>query len=206
MTQRAIDTDVLRQIESRLLWLATAIVHHANRVRPNPSGVKVGGHQASSASMVTHHDRAVVRALLEAPTACRSSRTPRRCCTRSTTCSASSTPPLPDRAARVRRAAELPEPHQGPGPGRLLDRLGRHRRDRADLGRARPPLRGRALRGAAVGGRQIALLGDAELDEGAVWEAVVDPMVPDLGEVLWVVDLNRQSLDRVVPDIADRTV
>src|SRR3712207_4212153 len=53
-----------------------------------------------------------------------------------------------------------------------------------------------------VGGRQIALLGDAELDEGAIWEAVADPMVPQLGEVLWVVDLNRQSLDRVVPDIA----
>ena len=51
-------------------------------------------------------------------------------------------------------------------------------------------------------GRQIALVGDAELDEGAVWEALVDPMVPHLGEVLWIVDLNRQSLDRVVPDIA----
>ena len=36
----------------------------------------------------------------------------------------------------------------------------------------------------------------------AVWEALVDPMVPRLGEVLWVVDLNRQSLDRVVPGIA----
>jgi pyruvate dehydrogenase E1 component len=52
------------------------------------------------------------------------------------------------------------------------------------------------------GGRCIALVGDAELDEGAVWEALVDPVVPELGEVLWVVDLNRQSLDRVVPNIA----
>jgi pyruvate dehydrogenase E1 component len=52
------------------------------------------------------------------------------------------------------------------------------------------------------GGRQIALLGDAELDEGAVWEAICDPVVARLGEVLWVIDLNRQSLDRVVPDIA----
>ncbi len=52
------------------------------------------------------------------------------------------------------------------------------------------------------GGRQVALLGDAELDEGAIWEALVDPIVPRLGEVLWVVDLNRQSLDRIVPDIA----
>jgi pyruvate dehydrogenase E1 component len=52
------------------------------------------------------------------------------------------------------------------------------------------------------GGRQISLLGDAELDEGACWEAIADPMVSRLGEVMWVVDLNRQSLDRVVPDIA----
>ena len=52
------------------------------------------------------------------------------------------------------------------------------------------------------GGRQVALLGDAELDEGAIWEALVDPVVPQLGEVLWIVDLNRQSLDRIVPDIA----
>jgi pyruvate dehydrogenase E1 component len=53
-----------------------------------------------------------------------------------------------------------------------------------------------------IGGRQIALIGDAELDEGACWEAIADPMVAKLGEVMWVVDLNRQSLDRVVPDIA----
>jgi pyruvate dehydrogenase E1 component len=43
----------LREVENRVLWLATAIVDHANRVRPNPSGLKVGGHQASSASMVS---------------------------------------------------------------------------------------------------------------------------------------------------------
>ena len=52
------------------------------------------------------------------------------------------------------------------------------------------------------GGRQIALVGDAELDEGAVWEALIDPMAPKLKEVLWIIDVNRQSLDRVVPDIA----
>ena len=54
--------------------------------------------------------------------------------------------------------------------------------------------------GAGGTGRQWSLVGDAELDEGAVWEAVLDPMVAELGEVVWVVDLNRQSLDRVVPD------
>ena len=54
---------------------------------------------------------------------------------------------------------------------------------------------------APAAGRFVSLLGDAELDEGAVWEAVADPQVASLGELLWVVDLNRQSLDRVVPDI-----
>src|ERR1700733_12571351 len=44
---------VLRAVEQRVLWLSVAIVDHANRVRPNPSGLKVGGHQASSASMVS---------------------------------------------------------------------------------------------------------------------------------------------------------
>ena len=43
----------LGQIEREVLWLSTAIIHHANRVRPNPEGMKVGGHQASSASMVS---------------------------------------------------------------------------------------------------------------------------------------------------------
>ena len=48
-------------------------------------------------------------------------------------------------------------------------------------------------------GRQYSLVGDAELDEGACWEAIFDPMVSELGEVVWIVDYNRQSLDRVVP-------
>jgi pyruvate dehydrogenase E1 component len=40
-------------VQCRVLWLATSVVRHANRVMPNRSGVKVGGHQASSASMVS---------------------------------------------------------------------------------------------------------------------------------------------------------
>jgi pyruvate dehydrogenase E1 component len=44
------------------------------------------------------------------------------------------------------------------------------------------------------GGRQVALLGDAELDEGACWEAIVDPVTPRLGEVLWIVDRRVMTL------------
>ena len=134
------------------------------------------------------------------PTACRSSRTRRRCCTRSTTCSAGSTV-VPDDAAPVRRAAVLPEPHQGPGPGRLLDGLGRARRDGADLGRARAPLRRRALRRA---GRRPPDRADRRrrARRGRLLGGDRRPDGGRLGEVMWVVDLNRQSLDRVVPDIA----
>lgn len=48
-----ISLDTLDAVQKRVLWLATSIIHHANRVREVPSGLKVGGHQASSASMVS---------------------------------------------------------------------------------------------------------------------------------------------------------
>ena len=51
-THDATDLKTLRQIADRVLWLSTAIVDAANAGRPNDTGVKVGGHQASSASMV----------------------------------------------------------------------------------------------------------------------------------------------------------
>src|SRR5881398_3925350 len=47
------DLTTLEAMQDRVLWLATSIVHHANKVRRTESGVKVGGHQASSASMVS---------------------------------------------------------------------------------------------------------------------------------------------------------
>jgi pyruvate dehydrogenase E1 component len=44
-----------------------------------------------------------------------------------------------------------------------------------------------AAAGTTVAGRRYSLLGDAELDEGAVWEAVLDPAVAELGEVVWII-------------------
>ncbi|MEN8041980.1 MAG: 1-deoxy-D-xylulose-5-phosphate synthase N-terminal domain-containing protein, partial [Actinomycetota bacterium] len=49
--------------------------------------------------------------------------------------------------------------------------------------------------------RFIAIAGDAELDEGNVWEAIADPSLQSLGNVMLIVDLNRQSLDRIIPGI-----
>jgi pyruvate dehydrogenase E1 component len=197
---RALDLEVLDRVQRRVLWLAAAIVHHANRVRPNRSGVKVGGHQASSASMVSLMT-ALWFGVLEAPD--RVSVKPH------------ASPVLHAINHLLGRldSRYLTTLRQYGGlqsyPSRTKDP------DPVDfstgsvgLGATAPIWSALAHRYVAghfdvpVGGRQIALIGDAELDEGACWEAVVDPMVARLGEVMWVVDLNRQSLDRVVPDIA----
>ncbi len=194
------DLDVLEEIEKRVLWLSTAIVHHANRVRPNPSGLKVGGHQASSASMVSimtalwftqlqREDRVSVKPhaspVLHALNYLLGSL---------------------DQSylTRLREFGGLQS-----YPSRLKDP------DPVDYSTgsvgigATAPIWGAVARrfltaaGAPVGtGRQYSLVGDAELDEGAVWEAILDPAVADLGEVVWVIDLNRQSLDRVIPNMA----
>src|SRR4051794_19876832 len=53
-TDTAYDIDVCEAIERKVLWLSTAIVDAANGpARKDPDGLKVGGHQASSASMAT---------------------------------------------------------------------------------------------------------------------------------------------------------
>ena len=190
----------LEGVQDRVLWLAASIVHHANKVRKTPSGVKVGGHQASSASMVS-----IMSALwfehLRAPD--RVSVKPH--------------------ASPVLHAIEyllgrldgeyLTTLRAFGGlqsyPSRLKDPFpADFSTGSVGIGATAPVWSAMAHRYVAGhfevprGGRQIALLGDAELDEGACWEAIVDPVVPHLGEVLWIVDLNRQSLDRIVPDIA----
>src|SRR5207247_782514 len=53
--------------------------------------------------------------------------------------------------------------------------------------------------------RFVVMVGDAELDEGNVWEALGEAALTRLGgDVLWIVDVNRQSLDRVVPETRTR--
>jgi pyruvate dehydrogenase E1 component len=203
-------TDPLLEVERRVLWLSTAIVHHANRVRANPSGLKVGGHQASSASLVSIMTSLWFRHLRPADRVS-----------------------VKPHASPVLHAVnyllgELDEkylttlrefgglqsyPSRAKDPDPVDYSTGS-----VGIGAtapiwgavARRYVAGLAAGGGAPGGtgagavigRQYSLVGDAELDEGAVWEAILDPGVSELGEVTWIVDLNRQSLDRVVPNIA----
>ncbi|MGZ4663993.1 MAG: pyruvate dehydrogenase, partial [Frankiaceae bacterium] len=190
---------MLRSIERRVLWLSTAIVDYANHARPDPSGLKVGGHQASCASMVTIMTSLWFEHL-----------------------TADDRVAVKPHAAPVLHAVnyllgELDEGHLTTlrsfhglqsYPSRSKDP------DPPDYSTgsvgigATAPIWGALARryvaaqfGTAGSGRQYSLVGDAELDEGACWEAILDPMVAELGEVVWIVDLNRQSLDRVVPII-----
>jgi pyruvate dehydrogenase E1 component len=192
-----VPTDVLRAVEQRVLWLSTAIVHHANRVRPNPDGLKVGGHQASSASMATimtalwfGHLRAEDRVSVK-PHA---------------------SPVLHAvnyllgelDEAKLSTLREFGGLQSYPSRAKDPDPVD-YSTGSVGIGATAPiwgALARRYLAGfgdAAGTGRQYSLVGDAELDEGACWEAILDPMVAELGEVVWIVDLNRQSLDRVVP-------
>lgn len=192
--------DPLTEVERRVLWLSTAMIHHANLVRPNPSGVKVGGHQASCASLVTimttlwfEHLRADDRVSVKPHAA----------------------PVLHainyllgnlDRKflTTLRQFGGLqsyPSRNKDPDP---VD----YSTGSVGIG-ATAPIWGAIARryvntvsGRTHIGRQYSLVGDAELDEGAVWEAIMDPATAQLGEVVWIVDLNRQSLDRVIPRIA----
>jgi pyruvate dehydrogenase E1 component len=192
--------DVLREIEGRVLWLATAIVHEANLVRPNLDGLKVGGHQTSSASIVSIMTSLWFRHLRPADRVS-----------------------VKPHASPVLHAinyllGELDEQHlptlrafggmqSYPSRSKDPDSVD-YSTGSVGIGATAPVWGALARRyteatvGGAGTGRQYSLLGDAELDEGAVWEAVLDPAVSDLGEIVWVVDLNRQSLDRVVPGIA----
>ena len=45
--------DTLAEVERKLLWLASWMIHNANHIRPNRDGLKVGGHQASCASVTS---------------------------------------------------------------------------------------------------------------------------------------------------------
>jgi pyruvate dehydrogenase E1 component len=194
------ELETLAAVQDRVLWLATSIVHHANKVRPNHSGVKVGGHQASSASMASIMTALYFRHL----------RAPDRVSVK-------------PHASPVLHAIEYLLGRIDAGsletlrafgglqsyPSRLKDPWpADFSTGSVGIGATAPIWSAVAHRYVAghfevpTGGRAVALVGDAELDEGAIWETLMDPVVDQLGEVFWIVDLNRQSLDRIVPGIA----
>jgi pyruvate dehydrogenase E1 component len=196
--QGGVDLHALRQIEQRVLWLATRIVDAANR--RGDTEVKVGGHQASCASMVS-----IMTALwfghigAEDKVAVKPHASPVYHAIKYLTGEL-------DRSylTTLRQRGGLQA-----YPSRTKDPdVSDFSTGSVGLGAVAPLFSALTRRytdshfGAQDPARFIALVGDAELDEGNVWEAIADPATQGLGNFTMVVDLNRQSLDRVIPEIA----
>ncbi|MCI2395400.1 transketolase [Aliiroseovarius sediminis] len=192
------DFQHLQTIEQRLLWLSHWMIHHANHVRPKVDGIKIGGHQASSASMVS-----IMTALYF------------------TTLKPEDRVAVKPHASPIFHAMqylmgnqtrEKMENFRGFGgvqsyPSRTKDI------DDVDFSTGSVGL-GVAITSFAsivqdyVGakpwgkdapmGRMVALVGDAELDEGNIYECLQEGWKNDLRNTWWIIDYNRQSLDGIV--------
>ncbi len=188
----------LRALEKKALWLSTWMVHNANHIRANDDGLKVGGHQASSASLNTiltvlygavlqPEDRVAVK-----PHASPSYHALQYLLGRQTSDKlehfrawggAQSYP------SRTKDTDDVDFSTGSVGLGAsqtLFAALAQDYIKAKDWGEGRPV------------GRMVALLGDAELDEGNVYEALVEGWKHEVRNVWWIIDYNRQSLDAIV--------
>jgi len=188
----------LRLIEQKLLWLSAWMIHNANHIRPNEDGLKIGGHQASSASLVTimtalwfsilrPEDRVAVKP------------------------HASPVYNVIQYLLGHRTRHEL-EHFRGFGgtqsyPSRTKDGedvdfstgsvgLGVAQTLFASLTQDYVHLKG--FMSHRPEGRLVALVGDAELDEGNIYEALIEGWKQGLRNCWWIIDYNRQSLDAVI--------
>ncbi len=198
MAQSPSKLEILEALETKVRWLSTWTIHHANHVRENSDGLKVGGHQASSASSSTllsalyfdvlrPQDRVAVK----------------------------------PHASPVFHAIQYLLGHQSREnlenfrgykgaqsyPSRTKDTddvdfstgsvgLGVAQTLFASL--AQDYVKSHDLMKDRPEGRMIALVGDAELDEGNIHEALIEGWKHNLRNTWWVIDYNRQSLDAVV--------
>jgi len=191
----------LDNIQQRVLWLSALQVHYANHVRPKTESLKVGGHQSSSASVVTIMTALFFRFMRAGDLI---------------SVKPHASPVLhaiqyllgnldEDYLRRLRDFGGVqayPSRTKDPDPVDFST-------GSVGLGAVAPNFAGLVdtyLRTHQLGmtdppRRFISVVGDAELDEGSVWEAIAEPAMSSAGNVVWIVDLNRQSLDRIIPGI-----
>ncbi len=189
---------ILAELERKVLWLATWIIHHANHLRENGDGLKVGGHQASSASLATIMTALYFHTLRPADrVAVKPHASP----------NFHAIQYLLGRQTREKLEAFRGYKGAQSYPSRTKDT------DDVDfstgsvgLGVAQTLFSSLVqdyVRAHGWGldrpeGRMIALIGDAELDEGNIFEAMLEGWKQGLRNCWWIVDYNRQSLDAVV--------
>jgi pyruvate dehydrogenase E1 component len=191
------NTAILSALARKVLWLSSWTIHHANHVRPNVDGLKVGGHQASSASLATimsalyfsvlrPEDRVAVKPhaspVFHAIQYLLGQQTREKLENFRGLGGAQSYP------SRTKDTDDVDFSTGSVGLGvaqTLFSSLVQ------DYVKAHGWLGGRRE------GRMIALVGDAEMDEGNIFEALLEGWKQGLRNTWWVVDYNRQSLDAV---------
>ncbi|MGA7262734.1 MAG: transketolase, partial [Stellaceae bacterium] len=191
----------LTALERKVLWLSTWMIHNANHLRPNRDGLKVGGHQASSASVATlmtalyfdvlrPQDRVAVKPhaspVFHAIQYLLGHQSREKLERFRAFGGAQSYPSRTKDGETV----DFSTGSVGLGVGMTLF-----------ASMAQDYLRFKQLMPTdAPPGRMIALAGDAELDEGNIFEALLEGWKHDVRNLWWVIDYNRQSLDAVVSD------
>jgi len=191
---------MLEAIQRKLLWLSCWTVHHANQLRLNRDGLKVGGHQASCASVA-----GIVTALFfdVLRPGDRIAVKPHASPIYHAAMYLLGLEPL-ERLVRFRAlggAQAYPSRTKDVGVDFSTGSVGLGvaetlfaslLQDYVELHGLKPPH--------VPTGRMVAIVGDAELDEGNVYEALLEGWKYDVRNLWWVIDYNRQSLDRVVPE------
>jgi len=192
---------LLKQLERKLLWLSAWMIHNANHGRPNRDGLKVGGHQASCASVISimtalyfevlrPQDRVAVKPhaspVFHAVNWLLGRQTLDKMEGLRRFGGAQSYP------SRVKDGPEVDFSTGSVGLGVAMTTFAALMQDYVRL-------HGLAQAGLPPG-RHIAIAGDAELDEGNIYEALLEGWKHDVRDLWWVIDYNRQSLDSVVPD------
>jgi pyruvate dehydrogenase E1 component len=191
----------LTALERKVLWLSTWMIHDANHLRPNRDGLKVGGHQASSASVVTlmtalyfdvlrPQDRVAVKPhaspVFHAIQYLLGQQT-REKLERFRAFGGAQSYPSRTKDGEI---VDFSTGSVGLGVGMTLF-----------TSLAQDYLRLKQLVPTDdLPGRMIALAGDAELDEGNIFEALLEGWKHDVCNLWWIIDYNRQSLDAVVSD------
>jgi pyruvate dehydrogenase E1 component len=192
------DIAALRELEKKVLWLASWTIHNANHLRENADGLKVGGHQASSASLATimtalyfavlrSQDRVAVKPhaspIFHAIQYLLGKQTRERLEAFRGYKGAQSYP------SRTKDFDDVDFSTGSVGLGvaqTLFSSLTQDYVRAHGWGLDRPE------------GRMVALVGDAELDEGNIFEALLEGWKQGLRNCWWIIDYNRQSLDAVV--------
>eukprot|EP00939_MAST-03C_sp_MAST-3C-sp1_P001018 g1018.t1 len=209
------EIEALREIEKKVNWLATYTIHHANNIRPKRDGLKVGGHQASSASLVTiltalytkvlrPQDRVAVKPhagpVYHALQYLLGRQTKEQLQKFRALGGVQSYP------SRTKDKCQVDFSTGSVGLGATATSFAAYVETFLRLKGLEPPAFPGCTEPPKDQGRMIALVGDAELDEGTVAEGLLESWKLDIRNNWWIIDYNRQSLDKIMEEKSYRLI